>query len=93
MKSPYASDPWTAGLHSPPFFRSEAEAAWMRDAMSESFGHPYPASSRMEERARRIREAAYFKAERRGFAPGDALGDWLEAEREVDTASRPLPQR
>jgi hypothetical protein len=31
-----------------------------------------------------IREAAYFRAERRGFAPGAAEQDWLEAEREVD---------
>lgn len=27
--------------------------------------------------------AAYFKAERRGFAPGEELLDWLEAEREL----------
>ena len=31
-----------------------------------------------------IRTAAYFRAERRGFAPGAELEDWLEAEREVD---------
>jgi len=31
-----------------------------------------------------IRTAAYFRAERRGFAPGGELEDWLEAEREVD---------
>lgn len=30
-----------------------------------------------------IAEAAYFKAERRGFAPGDDFKDWLEAEREI----------
>lgn len=31
-----------------------------------------------------IRTAAYFRAERRGFAPGGELADWLEAEREID---------
>ncbi len=31
-----------------------------------------------------IRTAAYFRAERRGFAPGGELDDWLEAEREID---------
>lgn len=31
-----------------------------------------------------IREAAYFRAGRRGFAPGQELEDWFEAEREVD---------
>ena len=27
--------------------------------------------------------AAYYKAEKRGFAPGHALDDWLEAEQEI----------
>jgi len=27
--------------------------------------------------------AAYYRAERRGFAPGGEVEDWLEAEREV----------
>jgi hypothetical protein len=31
-----------------------------------------------------IARAAYFRAERRGFADGCALQDWLEAEAEVD---------
>lgn len=30
-----------------------------------------------------IAEAAYFRAEKRGFAPGDECRDWLEAEREI----------
>lgn len=30
-----------------------------------------------------ISEAAYFKAEKRGFFPGNDLADWLEAEREI----------
>jgi hypothetical protein len=37
-----------------------------------------------EERQRRIEEAAYLIAERRGFAGGDAVEDWLRAELEVD---------
>ena len=31
-----------------------------------------------------IAEAAYFKAERRGFAPGFERQDWDEAEAEID---------
>jgi len=31
-----------------------------------------------------IAEAAYLRAERRGFAPGQETDDWLEAEAEVD---------
>jgi hypothetical protein len=36
------------------------------------------------ERRRLIEEAAYFRAERRGFAAGAAEQDWLDAEAEVD---------
>lgn len=39
-------------------------------------------------RHERIQRAAYFRAERRGFAPGFEIDDWLEAEREVDDAAR-----
>jgi hypothetical protein len=31
-----------------------------------------------------IAEAAYFRAEQRGFAPGDDLADWLAAELDID---------
>ena len=37
-----------------------------------------------EERHRLIAESAFLKAERRGFAGGDPVRDWLEAEQEVD---------
>ena len=32
---------------------------------------------------RMISEAAYFRAEQRGFAPGCAIDDWLLAEQEI----------
>lgn len=38
----------------------------------------------LPERHRMISEAAYFRAERRGFAPGAELEDWLEAETDMD---------
>jgi hypothetical protein len=37
-----------------------------------------------DSREARIAEAAYWRAERRGFTPGHELDDWLDAEREVD---------
>jgi len=37
-----------------------------------------------ESREARIAEAAYWRAERRGFGSGQELDDWLAAEREVD---------
>lgn len=39
-----------------------------------------------EQRHHLIAEAAYLRAERRGFSGGDATQDWLEAEKEVDAA-------
>jgi hypothetical protein len=41
-----------------------------------------------EARRRRIAERAYGRAERRGFAPGRELDDWLAAEAEEDEADR-----
>jgi Protein of unknown function (DUF2934) len=35
-----------------------------------------------------IAVAAYYRAEKRGFAPGGELNDWLEAERELSQASK-----
>ena len=37
-----------------------------------------------EQRHRMIETAAYFRAEKRGFAGGDPVTDWIEAEREID---------
>ena len=37
-----------------------------------------------EQRLAMIREAAYFKAEARNFAPGNDDQDWADAEREID---------
>lgn len=37
-----------------------------------------------KDRESRIAEAAYLRAQRRGFAPGCELDDWLAAEKEVD---------
>ena len=37
-----------------------------------------------EERERMIREAAYYRAQQRGFQPSDPMADWLAAEAEVN---------
>lgn len=60
--------------------------------------HVAPAKPPGKERLAReqmIRERAYLHAQRRGFAPGGELADWLAAEREVDhwLASRGAPAR
>lgn len=35
-------------------------------------------------REQMIAEAAYFRAEQRGFEPGNEMSDWLEAEADVE---------
>ena len=40
------------------------------------------------ERQSMIAEAAYYRAENRGFAPGWETEDWLAAEKEIDALSR-----
>ena len=40
------------------------------------------------DRQQRIAEAAYFRAERRGFVGGDPVADWIEAEHEIDAELR-----
>lgn len=37
-----------------------------------------------DDRFRMIAEAAYLKAEQRGFQGGNEMSDWLQAEAEVD---------
>jgi hypothetical protein len=43
-----------------------------------------PAAVGPKDRYHSIAEAAYLRAEHRGFLPGCELQDWLEAEAEVD---------
>jgi hypothetical protein len=45
-----------------------------------------------EERRQMIEQAAYFRAQQRGFSGGDPLEDWLVAEREINRLL-PSPQQ
>lgn len=42
-------------------------------------------------RERMIAEAAYFRAEQRGFMPGNEMSDWLQAEADVEGLLRGSP--
>jgi hypothetical protein len=69
--------------------RAAIEASWLarlsQPPANARPAEPAPGEGEVEAlRRRRIEEAAYFRAERRGFAPGFELVDWLEAEAEVD---------
>ena len=52
------------------------------DAVEEA--HAVAALVPPEVRAQMIAEAAYYRAEARGFEPGGDLEDWLEAEAQID---------
>jgi hypothetical protein len=49
--------------------------------MATESGQSHVAAAPPDDRKRRIVIAAYLRAERRGFAPGSELDDWLEAEK------------
>jgi hypothetical protein len=46
-----------------------------------------------EERLEMVRVAAYYRAERRGFAPGGAERDWIEAEADIDRLIAAMARR
>jgi len=52
--------------------------------LHETFGDECHAFEMYERRNAKVREAAYFRAQARGFEPGLELQDWLAAEHEVD---------
>jgi len=47
-------------------------------------GNADPSAAAVYPREHLIAEAAYYRAEKRGFAPDSELSDWLEAEAEVE---------
>lgn len=66
--------------------RKEAEKAAARMAgTAPALGGNSKSGPRIDamERRRLVAEAAYYLAERRGFAPGGELQDWLDAETEI----------
>lgn len=48
-----------------------------------------PVSISAEERWRMVATAAYHKAEKRGFASGHEVEDWLAAENDIDAVLKP----
>ena len=54
------------------------------DAPTPPSGEPDTARSDAERRHRRVSDAAYYRAQQRGFEPGREQEDWFEAEKEID---------
>lgn len=59
-------------------------AAEVPDVESESVLTRDGTYTEPEDRLEMIAEAAYYRAEKRGFEPGHEIEDWLEAETAVD---------
>ena len=64
--------------------RAPAKAAKPATAVRQKKGESGVTRIAPSERLQMIQTAAYFRAERRGFAGGSDLEDWIAAEREVD---------
>jgi hypothetical protein len=69
-----------------PTFAAANKPATPRKVVTLKSKTPAPPTSFVdpERRAVMIAEAAYYRAERRGFTAGDEMADWLLAEQEVD---------
>jgi len=63
---------------------SQLYASRSNHPLHESLGDDCHAFEMYERRNAKVREAAYFRAQARGFEPGHELEDWLAAEHEVD---------
>lgn len=61
---------------------ARAPVAKAKSKQSKTEVRPAPVLN-AQEREKVIAQAAYFRAEKRGFAPGYELQDWTEAEAEV----------
>lgn len=62
----------------------------MRARLEKVRNAPAPATPNEAELRRMIEEAAYYRAEKRGFVPGLEAQDWCEAEAEVSARVRAL---
>jgi hypothetical protein len=68
--------------------RSKTAANAPAENISDSNFAPAAAQTDPSRRYSMIAEAAYYRAERRGFVPGYELEDWLQSEHEVETQIR-----
>jgi hypothetical protein len=78
--------------------RQETHMNWPFHAVHDDSGNTEPQSCAPAEprpeptdRQRLVAEAAYYRAERRGFVPGYEKDDWLEAEKELGLPATPQP--
>lgn len=83
MKTTISSAPLTQGKAATPGkTATPAKAAIRRSRATRQSDSPSSAIDCPREQM--IAEAAYFRAERRGFIPGNEMSDWFEAEADVE---------
>jgi hypothetical protein len=80
--APAAAKPATAARNAPA--AAPAQAPRQEARPPASISEPLTG----EARYRWIAHAAYLRAEKRGFAPGHEIDDWLAAEAEFEAANR-----
>jgi len=78
----------TQGKPGPQHAQPTRTTASAKVATRKRSAEPQPASAKIvpEQRLQLIAQAAYFIAERRGFAPGNEIEDWLQAEAEIEAS-------
>jgi Protein of unknown function (DUF2934) len=84
---PQMTHPTRARKHSAPK-RSVPQPADTGDGQENQ--RALPARLDADTRRAMIAEAAYYRAEQRGFEPGRELEDWHAAESDVDSMPRPF---
>jgi hypothetical protein len=89
VRKPRAATTAKSAAKTPPIKAAAAKtpaksaAKVSRAAAMPAAARPAPAALSAAQREQAVRTAAYFRAERRGFAPGYEWDDWLSAEAEV----------
>lgn len=78
-------NPRTAATSTRRITRAKRASSRRERPRTESGAAPNPVVA-PEERRAMIAEAAYFRAQARGFEPGREIEDWLAAEKEIDAA-------
>lgn len=78
MHAPHQTD------HEPAVPLTELFATRTHGPLHETCGDDCHAFEMYDARNAMVREAAYLRAQARGFDPGHELADWLAAEHEVD---------
>jgi hypothetical protein len=80
-----SAGPRNPGRYIPPILPQSTETPPRASVVGKPVADKSPTTS-SEEFSRMVAVAAYYRAQKRGFAPGGELDDWLAAEIEISRA-------